>query len=238
MTASERGRAPSVATLPRFPAPSPADEYVASGRTVLAALTAAAANGRRVLDVGCKGGYLLRHLARTTEPEVLVGLDRGAHDLPAPGQQFHLVAGDALSLPMSDGQFDLVTFFDVLEHLPPGTEPQALREIARVLCPQGLLLLTTPADWRVATLLDPLRYTEGHRHYARDDLLALATAAGFRPELAETRGGWADVVGLPLFYLTARLGLPMPGSRWFAQLTNVQYDRNGRYTHFLALRKR
>ncbi len=54
-----------------------------------------------------------------------------------------LVAG-AGDLPFPDGSFDTVVMWEVLEHIPPGTEPQAFAEIARVLRPGGRLHLSTP----------------------------------------------------------------------------------------------
>jgi len=52
------------------------------------------------------------------------------------------VAGSLLDLPFVDGCFDTVFCSQVLEHVP---EPaRALREIARVLLPGGMLILTAP----------------------------------------------------------------------------------------------
>lgn len=57
------------------------------------------------------------------------------------------------ALPFGDGVFDVAICLETLEHL---TEPQrAGREIARVLRPGGLLLITTPPRWRYALRRDP-----------------------------------------------------------------------------------
>ena len=48
-------------------------------------------------------------------------------------------------LPFDDDCFDVVLSFDVFEHIP---EPdQHLREVARVLKPNGCYLLQTPNKW-------------------------------------------------------------------------------------------
>lgn len=59
-----------------------------------------------------------------------------------------LVAGvdDVLALGFPDEHFDLVLSLDVIEHVP---DPDGLaRELARVLKPGGLALVTTPARWK------------------------------------------------------------------------------------------
>lgn len=54
-----------------------------------------------------------------------------------------LVQGDATRLPFGDSSVDLVCALDVLEHLD--ADELALAEIARVLKPEGHLLLSVPA---------------------------------------------------------------------------------------------
>lgn len=57
------------------------------------------------------------------------------------------VIGDACDLPFPDASFDLVTLFDVLEHIE--NDVAAAREAARVVRPGGAILVSCPdADWR------------------------------------------------------------------------------------------
>jgi GT2 family glycosyltransferase/SAM-dependent methyltransferase len=63
----------------------------------------------------------------------------------APSRRF--MAGDATRLPLHDGVADVVTLFDVLEHVPD--DATAVREALRILRPGGHLLVTSPADtWK------------------------------------------------------------------------------------------
>ena len=54
------------------------------------------------------------------------------------------VTGDAQRLPFSDGSFDTVFAFDVIEHVPD--EVPVIDEAARVLRRGGRLILTTPSE--------------------------------------------------------------------------------------------
>ncbi len=208
-----------------------------NGRTLLAAVLVASTQPAAVLDVGCKSGWLLSHLARQTGAPTLLGVDRDRTHLPGPDGRLRAVVGDARRLPVAAGRFDAVTMFDVIEHLPRGTEPEALAEAATALCPGGLLFVSTPADWLPGTVLDPARWLIGHRHYPRARILDLVRTACLEPIVAETRGNWSDVVGLPLLYASTRLGLPMPARSWFRRWANREYGRPGRYTHFVVARK-
>jgi SAM-dependent methyltransferase len=57
------------------------------------------------------------------------------------------VCGDACALPFADDSFDVVTLFDVLEHIED--DRRAAREALRVVRPGGYVLVSTPkASWR------------------------------------------------------------------------------------------
>jgi SAM-dependent methyltransferase len=99
----------------------------------------------KVLEIG--GGR--SGLAALLYPAAQVTtLDRDFAELGhGPGRaQSVYVCGDACRLPFADGAFDLVTLFDVLEHIPQ--DGVAAREALRVTRPGGWLLVSTPnADW-------------------------------------------------------------------------------------------
>jgi ubiquinone/menaquinone biosynthesis C-methylase UbiE len=93
---------------------------------------------RTVLDVGCGEGRLPRDLKALGYD--VVGLDGSAtlieHAIEADPEGSYLV-GDAAALPFESGSFQLVTAFMSLQDVD---EPDAaLRGIARVLAPGGLL---------------------------------------------------------------------------------------------------
>jgi SAM-dependent methyltransferase len=98
-----------------------------------------------VLDAACGVGYGSAYLAETARK--VVGVDRSAEALDyardeyaRPNVQF--VEGDLLALPFPDGAFDVVCAFEAIEHLD--NQRAFLSEAARVLRPDGTLLVSTP----------------------------------------------------------------------------------------------
>lgn len=103
------------------------------------------AEGKTVLDAACGTGYGTAALQSCARWVVGVDLDESALAAarraidPSKGE---ILRADATRLPFATGHFSMVTSFETLEHLPD--RPAFLREIARVLAPDGVLLLSTP----------------------------------------------------------------------------------------------
>jgi 2-polyprenyl-3-methyl-5-hydroxy-6-metoxy-1,4-benzoquinol methylase len=98
-------------------------------------------HGRRALDVGCAYGYTSRVLAalgyETLGTDISSWGTKKAKTLS--GGQF-LVCDAQTTMPFQDGAFDLVTCFDVLEHLP--FPEKALRGMFEAC--KGTIVCTTP----------------------------------------------------------------------------------------------
>ncbi len=113
----------------------------------------AQAAGCDVLDVGCNTGYgtvrFVPVAVRVVGVDVSPGAIEAANQRAWDGRpEFVLTSG--FELPFQDDSFDLVTSFQVLEHV---SDPLAyLREIARVTRPSGTAILATP---NAAIRLDP-----------------------------------------------------------------------------------
>ncbi|HEX7363410.1 MAG TPA: class I SAM-dependent methyltransferase [Bryobacteraceae bacterium] len=101
------------------------------------------AEGKRVLDAGCGAGYGTALLAAVAREAVGFDISREAIEYASahyPEAKF--LTGSATEFPAADGSADLVTAFEIIEHL---AEWQRLVEEAyRVLAPGGVFLVSTP----------------------------------------------------------------------------------------------
>jgi SAM-dependent methyltransferase len=107
------------------------------------ALAARFAEGRRVLDVGCGTGYGTAHLARVASSAL--GVDLAAEAVTYAAHHFpsaHFLQCSATAVPFPPASFDLLTAFEVIEHLPDWRT--LLAEAGRVLEPRGVLIVSTP----------------------------------------------------------------------------------------------
>jgi ubiquinone/menaquinone biosynthesis C-methylase UbiE len=105
---------------------------------------------KRILDAACGDGRYSRFLLRRADPDaVLTSFDLSRGMLARArtrlkSDRITQVVADITSLPYASDCFDAIVCGWVLEHLPdpaPG-----LRELARVLAPDGKLLLLTTED--------------------------------------------------------------------------------------------
>jgi ubiquinone/menaquinone biosynthesis C-methylase UbiE len=112
-------------------------------RAVLRALDLAAVpRGGRLLDVGCGTGRWVRRYGElgfsAVGVDATIGMLRIARAL---GTSAPLITGLAQSLPFSDAAFDCVSDITVVQHIPYELQRNALREMIRVLRPEGRMIL-------------------------------------------------------------------------------------------------
>jgi ubiquinone/menaquinone biosynthesis C-methylase UbiE len=123
----------------------------------------------RVLDVATGTGRVPYYLLQ--EPHFngrIVALDPAAkmlglaqQKLESYGWRVGLVQQTAVPLPFAPASFDAVTCLESLEFFPD--DAAALRQMVRVLCPGGLLLVTRRRGWEARTFIGRYRSADRFR---------------------------------------------------------------------------
>ncbi len=114
----------------------------ALGRRHARAITRVARPPGRLLDVGCSAGFFLA-AARDLGWEVAgVELNEDTAELARTRLGLDVRTGDLAGVSFEPASFDVLTLWDVIEHVPDPAE--TLRLAQRLLRPGGVLALSTP----------------------------------------------------------------------------------------------
>ncbi len=184
----------------------------------------------RVADIGCGPGVMVE--AVLARGGTFAGVDASTEMIreamgkygTRPGVDFQV--GSIEQLPLPDGCFDQVICMAVLEYLQ--SPDRALAEIARILRPGGMGLITVPKRWHIdrctVAITSPIRWAA--RRFRRgtadglrrlrlqpDELDAAARKAGLIPD------GGSQYHYTPLPYPLPRLA---PS---FSMRLNIRYER-------------
>ncbi len=129
-----------------------AENYLTADQYVLHLMHSAAyscaarlVGGKSVLDLGCNTGYGTNILADSAESVIGVdvaerAINHAREKYGSKGIQFEVV--DGVRIPFGDETFDVVTGFQLIEHLVEYDSFMA--EVKRVLAPDGIVVFTTP----------------------------------------------------------------------------------------------
>lgn len=99
-------------------------------------------SGKTLLDAGCGTGWFSK--AAADRGALVTSMDLGENLLNEVAKKCETsrVAGSILEMPFEAEVFDYIVCSEVIEHVPDPI--QAIRELYRVLKPNGTLILTTP----------------------------------------------------------------------------------------------
>jgi 2-polyprenyl-3-methyl-5-hydroxy-6-metoxy-1,4-benzoquinol methylase len=147
----------------------------------------AEADPQSLLDVGCGEGVLVEKWARRLGDRRVVGIDLDDPNLhaewarrQAPNLEYRVMKAE--NLPFADGEFDVASAIEVLEHVP---DPEhTVAEMARVA--QRWLLVSVPREplWRVLNIargayVRDLGNTPGHlNHWSKRSFVSLLSRHG------------------------------------------------------------
>ncbi|HML16270.1 MAG TPA: methyltransferase domain-containing protein [Bryobacteraceae bacterium] len=207
----------------------------------------------RALDIGCGAGYGTDELAAP----FAIGIDISRDAIWYAREHYprrHFLEASATALPFPNASFDLITAFEVIEHVSQWRD--LLHEARRVLRPNGLFLVSTPnklyyAESRASNGPNPFHLHEFEFDQFRDALSDVfpgvtillqnrSEAIVFSPSGPAMVAGEADIEGLAgdpahahfFLALCAVSGTPKP--RQFAYVpraANILRERE----HHIAL---
>jgi 2-polyprenyl-3-methyl-5-hydroxy-6-metoxy-1,4-benzoquinol methylase len=147
----------------------------------------ARADPQSLLDVGCGEGVLVHEWAARIAPRRVVGIDleepslqAGWEQRQAPNLEYRIMKAE--SMPFADGEFDVASAIEVLEHVPDPAHTVA--EMARVA--KSHLLVSVPREplWRALNMargayLPQLGNTPGHvNHWSKRSFVRLLSEHG------------------------------------------------------------
>ncbi len=162
-------------------------------------------SNKKILDLGCGFGWFEKFCLENN-CEKVVGLDVIDTDFnlireKLKTDKLELVVGSAHLLNFADTTFNTVTAWEVIEHIPKGTDVEMLKEINRVMKSGGILYLSTPYSHPISNVLDPAWWF-GHRHYNLKDLNKLCFESNFEIVEHKIYGKFGLVLDLLNFYFS------------------------------------
>ncbi len=198
---------------------------------------------KKIINVGCKGAWLESYLSNKKIPlKEMHSFDIEDYDFPKLDKKFHFSIDSALDMKKFEGKnFDVATFFEVIEHIPKNTELIALRRINKSLKIGGKLFLSTPNKSFFSNILDPAWWLIGHRHYSAKQLTSFMEKSGFKVIKSDVRGGFAELIFMNSYYLFKNIFRTKKfGKNLFRNKRNRDYlekSRKGFATIFIIAEK-
>lgn len=140
-----------------------------------------------LLEIGCSSGYFLKDLKDKFGNAEVVGADVVSQPLFNLAQQLPntpLLQFDLLECPLPDNCLDAVIMLNVLEHIED--DFKALKQVFRILKPNGVLILEVPAGPELYDIYD--EQLKHFRRYSSDELQKKIMSVGFKVEKSSHLG--------------------------------------------------
>ncbi|GHA25983.1 SAM-dependent methyltransferase [Devosia pacifica] len=145
--------------------------------------------GQRVLGLGFATPYLRNTLGVAERVLAFMPARQGASSWPREGPS-HTVLCDPLEMPLTDAAVDMVIAVHAFEHI--ADEEELMRELWRVVAPNGTLIIVVPRRRGIWAQLDTTPFGQGHP-FSANQLEKLLRAHSFEPEI------WRDALYVPPF---------------------------------------
>lgn len=193
-------------------------------------------NGKTILNIGCGFGWF-EYFALNNNVGQIVAMEPFEQDLTTVEKYLsdnRLVTkvGSALEIPYSDSSFNTITSWEVLEHIPKGTEKKMFNEVNRVLKPGGIFYISTPYNNIISNIFDPAWWLIGHRHYSLEKVEKYAQDAGFEIKEVVIKGGWWELSFVFNLYISKWIFRHPPYLiDFFKRVLEKEYSKNTGFTN-------
>ena len=207
-------------------------------------------NSGKILDIGCGAGYFLHEAAQSGFEAEGLEFSRETAAFGRSHWNLRITEGDLLSSSFADGSFDIITFWQVLEHLPK--IPEALERVRSLLRPGGLLVIAVPnfGSWQARIFRGRWYHLDVPRHQFHFNPSSLRThleRRGFEVKGVDHRSAehnWAGIMGSIVEFSPSRISLAGRAFRKFvgrplaraAARLEAAFGRGGTFT--MAAEKR
>jgi len=131
-----------------------------------------------VLDIGCGDGFLTNAISAFCQR--VIGIDNSLTGISlardrVDNAKVALLISSASNLPFKDDTFDIITLFEVIEHIPAESVKNTVEEIKRVLKDGGKIIVTTPNSRNLQNIICRRRMvsTKHEKEYSQAELLRL-----------------------------------------------------------------
>ncbi len=101
-------------------------------------------NENVILDIGCNTGYLLRKIRNVNTKCECWGIDIEPKIITLNIENCQFRVADVTKMPFKDNFFDIIFALSILEHIKD--LKSAIKEISRVLKPNGFVVISSPTE--------------------------------------------------------------------------------------------
>lgn len=151
----------------------------------------------KLLDIGCAFGFFLELAKKHKWLAQGIEISQAGYNYAKNNLKLNVTNKPLEEANFKSSSFDVVTIFDVIEHIP---NPQkTVKEIRRILKPNGLIVVTTPDIGSLAAKILGKNWEEVKRvrehiyFFSRNTLRKMLEANGFKILRTETAGRYFSV---------------------------------------------
>lgn len=196
-----------------------------------------------ILDIGCGYGWFELNAFKKGAKKIF-GAEVSENDLLTvkkyiTDKKFTPIIGRSDHIPLKNNTIDTIVSWEVIEHIPKGTESKFFKEVARLLKKNGVFYLSTPHKATFSTYLDPAFWLIGHRHYSEKQLRGYARNNGFVVEAVDVTGGiWTSLAIVNMYIAKWVFRREKFFKTFFTAQENKEYQKKGFYNIFVKYRKK